>query len=158
MSTLRQRFSAQRAQTLLEFALVAPIVLFLLLLLVDVGIAIDRRLVIDHAVREGARWAAVGGDALTTGAPADEEAIAEHTREHAQGILDDSPVDVCYQDANGNGVVADVGDDVIVDVTHQHDFVTGFTELLDASTGSVNLSTSATARLEYPVEDATACS
>ena len=57
-------------QTLIEFALAAPLLLVFLLAIVDFGIAIDRRIVLDHAVREGARYASVGGDAFTSGIPA----------------------------------------------------------------------------------------
>ena len=52
---------SEGGQTLIEFALIMPIVFLFLFVLVDFGIAMDRRLVLQHAVREGARYAAVVG-------------------------------------------------------------------------------------------------
>ena len=52
-SANRHPHRGQHGQTLLEFALVAPLMLVFLLGLVGFGIAIDRRPVLDHAAREG---------------------------------------------------------------------------------------------------------
>jgi Flp pilus assembly protein TadG len=136
----------QRGQSLLEFALIAPFVLFFLLALVDFGIAIDRRIVLDHAVREGARYAAVGGQALTSGTPATEAQIKSYTSAQAQGISNN--VTVCYDDSNADGVWGDLGDNVSVGINYTYDFVTGFTDLLDSSIGSIVMNPSANARVE----------
>ena len=154
--TARGRAAGEGGQALIEFAFVAPIVLVFLLGLVDFGIALDRRVVLDHAVREGARFASVGGQALTTGAAATVEEVKAYTSAQSQGIADaggapgsDNYVDVCYEDANANGVVGDVGDSVRVSIHYRHDFVTGFTSMLDASPGSIDMVASGSARVEY---------
>ena len=165
MARLRSWIAGQGGQSLIEFAFVAPLVLFFLLAIVDFGIAIDRRVVHQHAVREGARYASVGGDALTTGVPATDAEIKTYTASQSQGIADASGVsgsenyiEVCYEDSNGNGSLGDVGDNVRVRIHYRHDFVTGFTAIFDTSVASVDMEPSARARVEQPVEGTpTAC-
>lgn len=165
MERRRSWIAGQRGQALIEFAFVAPLVLVFLLAVVDFGIAIDRRIVLQHAVREGARYAAVGGEALTTGVPATEAEIRAYTAGQAQGIADengiagsDNYIEVCYEDSNGNGSLGDVGDSVRVRIHYRHDFVTGFTAFYDTSLASIDMDPGASARVEQPVEGApTAC-
>ncbi len=147
----------ERGQTLLEFAFAAPLLLVFLLAIVDFGIAIDRRIVLDHAVREGARFAAVGGDAFVTGVPASAEEIEQYTERQSQGIADaagatgsDNYIDVCYADANGNGF-GDVGEEVRVDVRYKHPFVTGFTSFFNLGLAPIVMEPSASARIEQPL-------
>jgi hypothetical protein len=151
---------AQKGQTLVEFALVAPMVLFFLLAIVDFGIAIDRRLVLDHAVREGARYAAVGSTVAD---------VKERTRSQSQGIADpagtpgsDNYIVVCYEDTNSSGDLGDVGDNVEVRVHYRHDFVTGFTGLIGSSLANISMNPSGSARVERkvvpaPTEPAAPC-
>jgi len=155
---------AERGQTLIEFALAAPLLLVFLLAIVDFGIAIDRRIVLDHAVREGARYAAVGGDAFASGTPTSPSVIEGYTAAQSQGIADpagvtgsDNYIDVCYANANGNGVTGDVGDEVRVSVRYKHDFVTGFTSLFNTSMSSIDIDANASARVEQPVADVLPC-
>jgi len=49
----------KRGSALVEFALVAPILILLILLMVQYGIIMNRMLTLSHAAREGARYAAV---------------------------------------------------------------------------------------------------
>lgn len=135
-----RKLTGERGQTLLEFALVAPLVLVFLLALVDFGIAIDRRLVLDHAVREGARYASVGGDYLTDGVPSDMADVQLHAYNQAQGIPDSSAAfDVCYDGDGG----------VNVSIDYDYNFVTGFTSFFGLSVGpSIPIYASASARIE----------
>src|SRR3989454_11460673 len=55
--------AGERGQALIEAMFVIPFVLVLILLILDFGIALDRREVMIHAVREGAR-AAANGDSV----------------------------------------------------------------------------------------------
>ena len=50
----------ERGQNLMEFALILPVILIFLLTVVDFGLALDRREVIQSGVREGARAGATG--------------------------------------------------------------------------------------------------
>lgn len=159
MSPLRRQIAAQGGQALIEFALVAPLALVFLLAIVDFGIALDRRIVLDHAVREGARYAAVGGQALTTGVGATEGEIKAYTADQSQDIVDgtgaagsDNYIDVCYEDSNGNGMPGDVGDNVRLGIHYRHDFVTGFTAFFNMSLASIDMDPSASARVERAVE------
>jgi Flp pilus assembly protein TadG len=141
-----QSLASQRGQSLLEFALIAPFVLFLLLALVDFGIAIDRRIVLDHAVREGARYASVGGQALTNGTTATAGDVSNYTSAQAQGIVPSSGVDITYQNCNPNG---DVGDNVKVTANYNYNFVTGFNAIIPGISPGINMTASATARVEH---------
>jgi Flp pilus assembly protein TadG len=138
-----------RGQTLLEFAFVAPVLLVFLLALVDFGIAIDRRLVLDHAVREGARYASVAGDALD-GNPATIAQVKSYTAAQSQGIVGTSAVQLC-KEPNGAGPS---DDGVRVTVQYTHDFVTGFASIFDLSVGSIVMNPKASARIEQPLAGA----
>ncbi len=151
--TVQQKERSQRGQTLLEFALVAPLLLFFILALVDFGIAIDRRLVLDHAVREGVRFASVGGDALN-GNPANVTAVREYMEGRSQGMVDPDAnlgengyTEVCY----------DADDGVRVDITYTHDFVTGFTSIFDVGIANIPMNADATARVEQSVPGIPPC-
>ena len=50
----------ERGQALVELAFIGPLLLLFILIVVDFGIALDHREVLQHAVREGARRGAVG--------------------------------------------------------------------------------------------------
>ena len=56
--TIQRR--SQRGQSLVEFALVLPILLILVLGIVDFGMGLRAYVTLTNATREGARFAAVG--------------------------------------------------------------------------------------------------
>ncbi len=135
---------SQRGQTLIEFAFVLPVILVFFFALVDFGIAIDRRITLQHAVREGARYAAVHGDTSD---------IRQLTADQAQGIIEECDVTVTYPDGT------DAGDSVRV----QADFTWEFPimkEMLGAfgvPPLSIPMTPNGTARLERTVEGAAPC-
>ncbi len=142
-----------RGQTLLEFALVAPLLLFFVLALVDFGIAVDRRLVLDHAVREGARYASVGSNSIT--GDRYELDVQEYAFDQAQGVPD-VPEDflVCYRPIDPANPLSEQAVDVSIDYDYQ--FVTPIGAL--ASLGpSINLFAKASARVEQPLSDVEDC-
>ena len=157
MEDVRRKLVSERGQALLEFAFVAPLILMFLLAIVDFGIAIDRRVVLDHAVREGGRFAAVGGDAFTTGVGATDADIREYTATQSQGIAGAADIEVCYEDTNGNFTLGDVGDNVRVQAHYFHDFVTGFTGFFNTSLVGIAMDPSASARLEQSAIGRTEC-
>jgi hypothetical protein len=161
---LRSRLAGERGQSLIEFVFVIPFVLFMLLAMVDFGVALDRRMVLQHGLREGARFAAVGGDAFSTGTVATESDVKAYTEAQSQGIADadgalgsDSYIEVCYEDDNGNGDLGDMGDNVVVRVHYLHDFFTGFSGLVDSSFANIGMDPSASARVEKEVSWAEEC-
>lgn len=60
--SLRQGHSRDKGQALVEFALVLPIALFLLLIMLEVGLAYSHKLTVGYASREGARTGAALGN------------------------------------------------------------------------------------------------
>lgn len=140
----------ERGQTLIEFAFIAPVLLVLLMTIVDFGIAIDRRQVIQHAVREGARQGAVGKSA------AEIRTIASN---QSQGVLAPGDVTVCYVD--GQGAPAGIaGSDVQVSATFVYQFSLGAGELLQAfgvPPPSVTMTPSGNARMETSLAGVTEC-
>ncbi|MGD0114719.1 MAG: TadE/TadG family type IV pilus assembly protein [Dehalococcoidia bacterium] len=102
---------SQRGQTIIEFAFIMPIVCLFLFVIVDFGIALDHRIVLQHAAREGARYGAVNNDISF-----DSGSVQYRTAQQAQGMVNTSDVVVCYTDPKTNQVKpnADVGDSVDV--------------------------------------------
>ena len=120
MATLRPRRQSQRGQTLIEFALIAPIIFIFLFAIVDFGIALDRRITLQHAVREGARTAAV---------QVDRDAALEATLDQAQGLP--AVFDVCFEDEDGNNQ-ANFKDRVRVSASFTYHFTVPFHKLFEA--------------------------
>jgi hypothetical protein len=82
--------AGEKGQALIELAFVLPIMLVLILIILDFGIALDRREVIAHAAREAARAGAAGA---TTGD------IVSVAVDQSDGLLDPTDITlICYQD------------------------------------------------------------
>lgn len=142
---------SERGQALIEMALVLPLIFVFILVLFDFGLALDRREVIQHAVREGARAAAVG--ATVAG-------VQDTTARQSDGALATSNITVCYVDMNGNGNPGDPGDNVRVSATYTYRFTAGGGEMLTflgAPVPSIDMTPSADMRLEKSVAGAVGC-
>ena len=139
-------------------ALVLPLIFVFILVMVDFGIALDRREVLQHAVREGARHAAVGADINLTDAQK-LTAIKQRTVDQSQDVLILADVSVCYVDTNGDGR-ADSGEDVRVSANFTYRFTAGGGEMLTAfgvPVPSIAMNPSADMRLENSVGSAPLC-
>ena len=132
----------EKGQALIEFAFAFPILFVFILAIVDVGFALDRREVIQHAVREGARIGAVNPN---------EMAIKDQTNEQSGGIL--TNLKVCYVNENGGGL-GDPGDSVHVSGEYSYNFITGSGAFLSGLIPPITMTPSAGARLEKPVSGA----
>jgi hypothetical protein len=110
-------------QALMEMALVLPIVLVLIILILDFGLALDRREVILHSLREAGRSAAAGQDA---------PAVVSRAVNESDGVLDAGDVTVCYINENG-GALGDAGDAVRVDINYDFSLSVGGGEMLSAA-------------------------
>jgi hypothetical protein len=137
------RLSRENGQALIEFAFIVPLLFLFILIAVDFGIALDRREVIQHAVREGARRGAVGDTVAQ---------IMEETHNQSKGTLanDVDHIAVCFVDSNGNGL-ADPGENVRVSGNYTYRFSIGGGEMLAAfgvGAPSIDMSPSAEERLE----------
>jgi len=139
----------ERGQAIIEMILVLPLMFVFILVIVDFGLALDRREVIQHDVREGARAGAVGKSVAQIKAAAGED----------PGTFD---VEVCYVDKNGNGNPGNAGDSVRVSGTYVYQFSIGSGELLsvfgvDANGWNITMTPSAESRLETSIQGASAC-
>lgn len=138
---------SSRGQTLIEFAFVAPIMFFFLFAIVDFGIAIDRRLVLQHAVADGARHGAVHPDVADT---------ITYTEDQSQGLLDNTAnpgqVIVCFIDADSDGNPYEVGDSIAVAADFDYHYTAAFGEWLGAFgvsiPSTINMTPYAIERLE----------
>lgn len=137
--------STQKGQTLLEFALVAPLLIFFLLALVDFGIAIDRRLILDHAVREGARYASVGGDALGQ-SPAQVTDVQTYAYSQAQGVPASADAfTVCYRALGAEQAIE-------VSIDYEYRLVTPIGAIINLGPDwAIPLFARASARVEQPL-------
>jgi hypothetical protein len=145
------RRARQRGQTVVEFALIAPIVFLLLFVIVDFGIAMDRRIVLQNAVREGARYAAVGSAIAV---------VCERTEDQAQGLIGPGDITISYEDIDGNHQNTDAGDAVDVAIHFTYDPVLIrpiFSGLFGGTIGKIDMTPKASARLERSVPGDTTC-
>lgn len=148
ISAAKRFRQTQRGQTLIEFAFVAPIILVFLFTIVDFGLALDRRITLQHAVDDGARRGVVDPDIART--------IA-YTENESQGLLDNKTqpgaVVVCFMNDDGDGTWGEVGDSIVVKSDFDYNYTMGFGELVfDALKinipHTIKLNPSATKRLE----------
>lgn len=131
---------------MLEFAVIAPIIFLFLFGIIDFGMMLDRRITLQHAVREGARYGAVTADIA---------AVRQRTAEQAQGMVEAADVEVCFEDGpDTDSSVGDPGDIVRVRAPFTYDLaIVG--PLIGL--GSIDISPSGAARLELMVPDAVEC-
>ena len=135
----------------MEFALIVPIMLLILLMIVDFGLAMDRRVLLQHAVREGARLGATGANAME---------ITEVTADQAGMDPGAIIVTVCYLDMDLDGDAGELGESVRVGAIVTHRFTTGGNEILSAfgvPAIEIEMTPVADMRLEQRVTGGTAC-
>ena len=152
-----QRFFAtarsERGQALIEFAFVLPVLLVFMLTLLDFGLALDRREVIQHAVREGTRQAAIG---------LNEPGVIDVVEAQSQGVLEEDrdKITVCVVPGPGGELPGLAGSDVSVSATFKYHFTLGSGELLSAigiPPPIITMTPSAEARLETSIAGLTEC-
>ncbi len=117
----------ERGAAALEFALVVPILMTLVMGIIDFGVAINRDTLVNNAVREGAREASLNPD------PAAVEAVVRRA-------LDSLPVEAvtvlvgCRTPAGAAcgsfAVDAAAGGTAVVTVTYRHELVTPLSSLV----------------------------
>ena len=124
-----------RGASLVEFALLAPLLIILLFGIIEFAWLFAQNLNVRHGAREGARLAAVDFDPLVS------ETCSR------MDIVNGATVNVAGTDLDGNGV--GVGDEVAVTVTAPVNPFTGlFTAWMPAS-----LASTVTIRIEQPPDD-----
>ncbi len=124
----------ERGQALVEFVLLFPLVLVVILFVVEFGFALHAHITVNGAAREAARHAAVAQlPSASTGAatrvcPSIGGSIHERTEDASIGIVDCSEVTVGYIEQNG---VPDFqrGDAVVVRIDHTYNTKTPLGDL-----------------------------
>ncbi len=142
--------AAEGGQSLLEFAVLMPITLLMLLVVLDLAMAVDRKTTLDDALREGARAAALG---------ASETTVAAVVTNGASGLFDAGAVSVCYYDVDGNGSPGDFGDGAMVSIEYTYKFLVGeeLTEAFGLGTPEMSMTPEAHVRLEQNISVAPEC-
>ena len=122
--TRRQpRHAAEAGQALIETALVLPLILVLLFLVIDFGVALDRREVILHSLREAGRSAVAGASVAE---------IKQRAVDESDGVLKPADIDrVCVWDGNGNNL-ADAKEVVQIRIQYAYALTVGSGEMLTA--------------------------
>jgi len=153
MRHVTRHLLSARGQTLVEFALIAPIFVILLAGIIDFAMAMDRRITVQHAVREGARYAAVTDDVGL---------VCDRVIEQAQGIVTGPDIAISYQDMSKppDGRDTDGGDSVKITAHFTYDLPIirpALSGLFGGDIGAIDMSPSGDSRLEQSVSGATEC-
>jgi Flp pilus assembly protein TadG len=132
------RRKGEKGQSLVEFALVAPIFFLVLFAIVDFGMAFHAWITVTNSAREGARLGAVRASAID---------IETRARDTAS-TLDDGNLSVTVTNAQG-----DPGESVVVEVTYDYSLITPLGDFMGMVGGgaigdSFTLSSTADMRLE----------
>ena len=138
-----RRRSRQRGQSLVEFALVLPIFIALVMGIADFGLGLKTWITMTNSVREAARYAAIGcasGDVTTAD-------VQQRTLDAATGLdleLNDVTVTNCTEGASSESVV--------VTLDYEYKLITplgGFLNILgDGISSTIDLTSTADMRME----------
>ncbi len=137
---------ARRGQDLVEFALILPLLLVILVGIVDFSLGFFYYNSIANAAREGARWGVIH--------PGDEAAIIAHARGSTIGLAQGRLVLACTLSVAGAPVACNTtnaanADTVTVTATYDYPLLTGqMVTLWGAAVPVLPLRASATMRLE----------
>ena len=160
-----KRSRRERGQALVEFALVVPIFLILVMGIVDFGLGFKTSIAVTNATREGARLGAVGWPAgsYPTDCRSDPPATDAqktivrrvcNTLAVSQTALDDQVTNVSVSFVERNGLTGiQTGDSVVVSLSCRYDFITPLGAILStfswgAIPTDVTLSSTSDMRLE----------
>lgn len=151
-ATPRRLIRGGRGQSLVEFALVLPILLIMIFGIIDFGMGLRSYISLTNATREGARFAAVGNPAGTY--PADCDGVSSDdvigrvcVAIEGLKLTDLNSVSVTYP--NGTGP----GNSVIVAADYTYEYITPLGDMINFFSGgsfpdSLSLVTSTDMRLE----------
>jgi hypothetical protein len=130
--------ASESGQAIIEFALIVPFVLVLVLVLFDGGLAVSHRIELQHAIREGGRYASLGHTVTE---------VKQKTVDESSGLLALSDVTVCYPNGTGNA-----GDPVRVQASYTYRFTAGSGELYDRLVGTSPPSIGMNPKTEFSLE------
>lgn len=137
MSRLRAFLGNASGQSLVEFALVLPVLLLIVLGIIEVSRAVWQTNTLAYAAREGTRYAIVHGSAGSPVAyPDSHQPVIDAVRDAAVGVPNVT-VTVSWPDLNGTQPCYDRGCRVVVDASAP--FVPLPSEYLTGGTFSITL-------------------
>ncbi len=133
---MMKRLAGQRAQGLVEFAVIFPIFAFLLFAVIDGGLLMGRYNNLSNGAKEGARLGAVSVNPGSTA----KTNIVQRVKDQAHGVLGSSPSGTCSDMTNnavsnvvcvewisgpgGSPAAGQVGSSVRVQVKYKNSFLT----------------------------------
>jgi Flp pilus assembly protein TadG len=144
VTSVPHRRSRERGAELIEFALVLPLILILLMGIFDFGLAFQRYEIITNAAREGARLASL--QAAYTDDEIRNRALSYCTQANLTGCVVPAPQRGGLIDIGGGTMQQGVR--VTVQYTHNFAFVGPILSLINGSLGSVNMQAVSTMRSE----------
>jgi hypothetical protein len=116
----QRRLREQHGGTLVEFAIIAPLLFVILFGIIDFGVLLYNRAVITNASREGARF----GIVVRPTTRYDQSDISTVVTDYCtQRLVTFGPFDPPEVEANPNGGVSSFGDDLEVRVTWEYGFL-----------------------------------
>ncbi|HEU4759479.1 MAG TPA: TadE family protein [Dehalococcoidia bacterium] len=140
----------ERGQSLVEFALIAPLFLVLVFAIVDFGMGFHAWITVTNSAREGARYAAVGApkSGATSCSPLPAAGTIERRVCDTAAGLTATKMTLSVTNAQGQP-----GGSVVVRVDYRYDLITPLAGLVQFISGDVlgstiNFSSSADMRLE----------
>jgi Flp pilus assembly protein TadG len=120
----------QSGSTLVEFAIIAPVFLLLMIGIIELSMAYFANLTMQHAVREAARYAVTGNSDLDPNASNQQryQAVMQKMKESSMDMYDKvSPVmtvSVNGNATNGSGTFGNAGDIVVISIDCSWTFAT----------------------------------
>jgi Flp pilus assembly protein TadG len=137
------RLSSQHGQGLVEFAVVFPLIVFFLFAVFEVGLGLNRQATLQHAAREGARYAAVSDGT-------DCNLIRTQTSNQSQGLVPATAagVSIDYTDIDGGGAGPGDAVDVTVHYTFQPAILRSILSLFGSGIADINMDVTGSSRIE----------
>jgi Flp pilus assembly protein TadG len=133
---LFRRFRHETGQAALEFMLVIPGIIALILLMIDLGLMTYSYIAVANSVREAARFGSVN-----CGGTCSEGLVQARAVDRSGGILKSTAgITVRWQDVVSDGITAGRGDAVVVSVTTPYEFL--------FFPGSINVKACSSMRIE----------
>jgi Flp pilus assembly protein TadG len=118
----------QSGSTLVEFAIIAPAFLLLMIGIIELSMAYFANLTMQHAVREGARYAVTGNSDLDPNASNQQryQAVIQKMKDSSMGIYDKVNPVITVNGTSGTstGMFGNAGDIVVISIDCSWTFAT----------------------------------
>jgi hypothetical protein len=153
---IRRVIRGERAQSLVEFAFVVPMLLILVFGIIDFGLGLRAYISVSSATREGARYAAVGNPAgtFTSGGSGEcngstTTTVVGKTCNTLNGLDLENVEDVTVTYPDGKAP----GESVVVEMEYEYEYITPVQRIVNfLSGGSISDSLTITASTDMRLE------